>query len=464
MSEIGKIPPQHIDSEEGLLGSVIIDPSIVDVVMGTLQPEFFYKEQHQRIFQAMQELYNKHLIIEMISLGDQLRKIDHLESIGGAVYIASLTSKIGTGFNYGYYTLSIIDSYVRRSYIELSGKISDASYDESIDVADIITATNNRLTEIQKIFSGIQKARQVGELANDALLDYFERKRLRSEGLPIGLPTGLTDLTKITGGWQNGDSIILAGRTSMGKTALALHSAAASFNAGKKVQFFSYEMTAVKLADRILIGQSKVPSDPYRYGSLTTEEEQTLEDAIDALKKVGCYIDDNSSQNIDQVIAKMRVAKSKGLCDIGIIDYLGLVPSHERRGTRELEVAAISAKIKQAAKELDIPIIAIVQVSRAAEQSSDKRPKLSDLRESGAIEQDADVVIFVYRPEYYGIGQIDVTFNETIDSEGMGIVIVAKQRNGPIGDILFKHSHGMNVIEDFKNTGELEFETRQAPY
>jgi replicative DNA helicase len=460
MTDLGKIPPQHIDSEEGLLGSLIIDPSIVDVVMGTLQPEFFYKAAHEWIFRAMQELYNKHLLLDMIAINDQLRKTDQLEGVGGAVYIASLTKQVGTGFNYGYYTLSIIDSYVRRSYIELAGKIETASFDESIDIADIITATNNRLTEIQKIFSGIQKAKQVGELANDALQNYFERKKLRSEGLPIGLPTGLNDLTKITGGWQNGDSIILAGRPSMGKTALALHFAAATFNAGKKVQFFSYEMTAVKLADRILVGQSKVPSDAYRYGNLTTEEEQTLEDTIDELQKVGCFIDDNSSQNIDQVIAKMRVAKSKGLCDLGIIDYLGLIPSHEKKGTRELEVAAMSAKVKQAAKELDIPIILVVQVSRAAEQSSDKRPRLSDLRESGAIEQDADVVIFVYRPEVYGIGQIDVTFNETIDSEGMGIAIVAKQRNGPIGDILFQHSHGMNVIKDFKAEGELEFESR----
>jgi len=460
MIENAKIPPQHIDSEEGLLGSLIKDPSIVDVVMGTLQSEFFYKEAHQRIFQAMRELYNKHLILDMIAINDQLRKTDQLEGIGGAVYIASLTSKVSTGFNYGYYTLSIIDSYVRRSYIELSGKISDASFNESIDVADIITATNNRLTEIQEIFSGIKKARQIGELANDALHDYFERKRLREEGLPIGLPTGLKDLTKLTGGWQNGDSIILAGRTSMGKTALALHFAAASFNAGKTVQFFSYEMTALKLADRILVGQSKVSSEAYRYGNLTTEDEQLLEDEIDALRKVGCYIDDNSSQNIDQIIAKMRVAKSKGLCDLGIIDYLGLIPTHERRGTRELEVAAMSAKVKQAAKELDIPIILVVQVGRSAEQSSDKRPKLSDLRESGAIEQDADLVIFAYRPEYYGIEHIDITFKETINSEGIGIAIVAKQRNGPIGNILFQHSHGMNVIKDFKTEGEVDFELK----
>ena len=457
MSEHSKIPPQHIDSEVALLGSVLLDPSIVDVVMGTLQPEFFYQETHQRIFQAMQELYNKHLILDMIALNDQLRKTKQLKAVGGAVYIASLTSKVGTGFNYGYYTLSIIDSYVRRSYIELSGKISIASFDESIDIADIITATNNRLIEIQKIFSGIQKARQIGELANDALLDYFERKRLKAEGLPIGIDTGLKDLTKITGGWQNGDSIILAGRTSMGKTALALHFAAACFNAGGNVQFFSYEMTAVKLADRILVGQSKVPSDAYRYGNLNTEEEQTLEDTIDELRKVGCFIDDNGSQNIDQVIAKMRIAKSKGLCDMGVIDYLGLIPTHEKKGTRELEVAGISAKVKQAAKELDIPIILVVQVSRAAEQSADKRPRLSDLRESGAIEQDADLVIFAYRPEYYGINQIDVSISETIDSEGMGIAIVAKQRNGPIGDIFFKHSHGMNVIKDFKTEGEIEF-------
>lgn len=464
MTEHGKIPPQHIDSEVALLGSLLLDPSIVDVVMGTLEPDFFYKEAHSRIFQAMQVLYNKGQILDYIAIIDQLRKASQLEAVGGAVYVTSLTSKVGTGFNYGYYTLSIIDSFVRRSYIELAGKIETASYDESIDVADIITATNNKLTEIQKIFSGIQKAKQVGDLSDEALQDYFERKKLRDQGLPIGIPTGISDLTKITGGWQNGDSIILAGRTSMGKTALALHAAAAAFNAGIPVQFFSFEMTAVKLADRILIGQSKVNSDAYRYGNLTGKEEQTLESTVNQLRKVGCYIDDNSSQNIDQVIAKMRVAKSKGLCGLGIIDYLGLIPTHERKGTRELEVAAISAKVKQAAKELDIPIILVVQVGRSAEQSTNKRPRLSDLRESGSIEQDADLVIFAYRPEYYDIAQIDVTFNETIDSEGMGIAIVAKQRNGPVGDILFKHSHGMNVIEDFKNQEEIEFEPREAPY
>ena len=458
-----KIQPQNIDSEISLLGSILIDSSIVDVVMGTLKPEYFYREAHQIIFQEMVELYNKHVIIDMITIIDQLRKKDKLEAIGGSVYIASLTERVGTGFNYGYYTLSIIDTYVRRSYILLAHKMQEASFNESIDIADIITATNNNLVEISKIFSGIQKAKQIGDLANEALDSYFERKKLRSEGQPIGIPTGLKELTKITGGWQNGDSIILAGRTSMGKTALALHFAISAFKEKKKVQVFSFEMTAIKLADRILVGTSKVNSDAYRYGNLTTEDEQKLESFIDYLKKVGCYIDDNSSQNIDQVIAKMRVAKSKGLCDLGIIDYLGLIPTTEKRGTRELEVASMSAKIKQAAKELNIPIILVVQVNRAVESSTNKRPKLSDLRESGAIEQDADVVLFAYRPEYYGIQQIDVSLNDTIDSEGMGVIIVAKQRNGPVGDILFKHSHGMNVITGFNGMKEFEIQNK-IPY
>ena len=451
-----RIPPADIESEVALLGSVLIDPTILDNVMGTMKPEYFYKEIHQIIFRVMVENYHKQIPLDYISLMNGLKAIDKIETVGGATYITSLTKEVASGSNYGYYTMSVIDSFVRREYIALSYRVTEQCFSNGSDIADIMSEVNRDILEIQKIFSGIQKARQVGELVDEAFEDYFERKKLRESGQYIGIPTGINALTKLTGGWQKGDSIILAGRTSMGKTALALHFAAACFNAGKKVQFFSYEMTAIKLADRVLIGQSKINTNAYRYGNLTVEDEQKAEETIERLRLVGCYIDDNSNQNIDQVIAKCRIAKSKGLCDLAVIDYLGLIPS-ERKDIREQEVASISAKVKKAAKELDIPFITLVQVNRGVEMSTNKRPKLSDLRESGAIEQDADLVIFAYRPEYYGILQIDVSISETIDSEGMGIAIVAKQRNGPIGDIMFQHSHGMNVIQDFQKEGEIEF-------
>ena len=459
MSETDKIPPRDLASEINLLGAIIIDPEIIDNVFVGMRAEYFYKESHQLIFYGMKKIYNAGDAIDYITLSNELSSRKKLETAGGLTYLTSLTKNIAGGYNYGYYMASIIDKYVRREYIKACNESIKRNFDESTDIADNISNLNTTLTKIQETFSGIQRGRNIKELANNSIDKYFERKQLNSTGGVIGVNTGLSKLNEVTGGWQKGDSILLAGRTSMGKTAMALHFAQSAFFNGKKVQFFSYEMTAEKLADRIMISLSKVSPDGFKYGNLLSEDEQQLEDAIDLLKDAGCYIDDNSSQNIDQVFSKCRIAQKHGECDLVIIDYISLIPPLEKRQVREQEVSDISKRIKKYAKELNIPVITLVQVNRASETSSTKRPKLSELRESGALEQDADVVIFVYRPEYYSIKEfkyrkykssINDYSEETISSKDMGLLIVAKQRNGKTGDIYFSHSHGMNVISEFK--------------
>jgi len=451
-TDYSRVPPQDTESEVALLGAMLIDNSIVDPVMTSIRSEYFYKDAHRIIFEAMQEVYNSGNEIDHLTISHHLRKQDKIEQIGGIVYLANLSKDVSSGYNYGYYTLSIIDKFVRREHIRIFSEGTNNCYDESTDVADIMSYLGGELIKVQEVFAGIKKARELKELANISLDNYFERKRLHLEGEIIGITSGLKKMDKMTGGWQRGDSILLAGRTSMGKTATSLHFALSAARDEKKVQFFSFEMNAERLADRIIIADSQVSADGFKYGTLLESDEKELDYALDRLSKIGIFIDDNSSQNIDQVFAKCRVAKKREQCDLVIIDYIGLIPSSEKRNVREQEVSEISKRIKKYAKELNVPVITLVQVNRALESTANNRPKLSHLRESGALEQDADIVMFVYRPEYYGTKTITIQKEhgaEDIDSEGKGILIVAKQRNGQIGDVLFEHSHGLNVIKDY---------------
>lgn len=452
-----RIPPKDNESEMALLGALMVDQSIADNVMVGMKPEYFYQETHQTIFNAMVQLYKKNVGIDMGTVVNSLTNAGSLDVVGGSVYIMDLTMKISSGYNHGFHMASIIDKYVRREQIRIFNTGMEKSFDLSKDIADTMSEINTELMNVQSIFSGVERAKKLDELAEQSVENYFERKKIRLQGKTIGITTGLRKLDSFTGGWQNGDSIILAGRTSMGKTALAMHFATAAFKSDKKVQIFSFEMTADKLADRIMVGVSRVPADLFKNGNLDNKEEQQLEYGVDYLKDSGVYIDDNTNLNIDQVFAKCRIAKKKGQCDLIIIDYIGLVQPENKNDIREQQVAQMSRKIKKYAKELNVPVITLAQLNRGGESTATKRPKLSDLRESGALEQDADIVIFGYRPEYYGITSIDVG-NDVIETSDMGFAIVAKHRNGPIGDVLFKHSFGMNLIEDYEtDSGSLPF-------
>jgi len=450
--EFTKIPPQDLESESALLGSMLVDPEVIDNILAGIKPEYFYKESHKIVFAAMQSVHESGATIDYISVSNGLRSLEKLETIGGVVYLTELTKGVSTGYNHGYFMMSIIDKFVRREYIRACNESINLNYSELTDISDNISLLSSDLMRVQEVFSGVQRAKKLKDLAQNSINEYYERKKLYQEGKITGVSTGLKKLNKFTGGWQNGDSILVAGRTSMGKTAMALSFSMAAYSEQKKVQFFSYEMTAERLADRIVISQSLISPDAFKYGNLLHEDENNMEASIDYLSRSGFFIDDNSNMNIDQLFAKCRIAQKRGECDMVVIDYIGLIPSAEKKQVREQEVSEISKKIKKYAKELQVPVITLVQINRGADASSTKRPKLSELRESGSLEQDADVVVMVYRPEYYMIPTIQVPDADgvkNIPSENMGIAIIAKQRNGRTGDILFQHSHGLNVIKDY---------------
>jgi len=444
-----KVPPQDTKAEQLLLGSMLIDPSIHDNVMLIMTPECFYNQRHASIYDAMRSVYQKRETIDILTTVNALKASNNLERVGGASFVSSLTAGLSSGMNYGSYLGSVYENYARRKLIAYSMQIEGKSYSYADDVDDIMSEANAGLMDVMDLFAGAKKARTIYELADESVTQYFERKKRRESGDTTGIETPLNRLTQITGGWQDGEVIVIAGRTAMGKTAFALHCALTCAMKSKSIQFFSFEMSEVRLADRIVVMNSGVSPDGFKYGNLLDAGESTLEKSLDSLRGMGIYIDDDSNQTIEQVFSKARIAKKNGRCDLVIVDYLQLVKPGKRKEIREQEVADMSRKCKLYAKELNVPVIILAQVGRGAETTADKRPQLKDLRESGAIEQDADMVLFTYRPEYYGIAEIDHR-GETVSTEGLGVIIISKHRNGEVGDVLFRYEKGLTKISDMK--------------
>ena len=452
--EKGKLPPQVLDLEEAVLGAMMIDKKGVDDVIDILQGDAFYKEAHKYIFEAIVQLFTETQPIDLFTVSTQLKKNGKLELAGGDFYLIQLTQKIASSAHIEFHSRIILQKFIQRSLIRISTEIIEASYDETADVFDLLDQAESKLYEVTQ--GNIKRS---SETAQSLVLQAKKKieEIAKQEGLS-GVETGFHNLDKLTSGWQPSDLIIIAARPAMGKTAFVLSMARnIAIQYGHGVALFSLEMASVQLITRLISSETGLSSEKLRTGKLEPHEWEMLSTKVKNLEKAPLFIDDTPSLSIFDLRAKCRRLVSQHGIKIIIIDYLQLMTAggnNKGGGNREQEISTISRNLKALAKELNVPVIALSQLSRAVEtRGSSKRPLLSDLRESGAIEQDADIVSFLYRPEYYKIEEWDD--DEASPTTGQAEIMIAKHRNGGIENIRLKfigHLGKFDNLDDFSGS------------
>lgn len=438
-----RIPPQAIDLEEVVLGALMLEKNAVNAVIDILTPEVFYKETHQMIYSAIKELFAKSEPIDILTVTNQLKSNGNLDIVGGPYYISLLTNRVVSSANIEYHARIILQKYIQRQLIVISSEIIRDAYEDTTDVFDLLNSAENKIFQISE--NNLKKSHnQMPDLVTLAIKD-IETARNSTSTLR-GVPSGYTELDRITQGWQKSDLIILAARPSMGKTAFALNLARnAAVDFDKPIAFFSLEMSSVQLVTRLISTETMLTADKLRTGNLAEYEWQQLNSMVTPLVNAKIFIDDTPQLSIFDLRAKCRRLKQQHDIQMIFIDYLQLMTAKgEKNGTREQEISTISRSLKSLAKELDVPVLALSQLSRSVEtRTGSKKPILSDLRESGAIEQDADMVLFIYRPEYYGLSEEDGE-----STKGKSIISIAKHRNGKLGDVNLKFIGQYAKFED----------------
>jgi len=448
--ETGRLQPQALELEEAVLGALMLEKDAYSVISEILRPESFYDKGHELIFSAIQDLAIQQKPIDMLTVVEQLRKKGNLEAIGGPFYIAQLSGKVVSSAHLEYHSRIIAQKYLARELITFSSQVASKAFDETNDVDDLMQEAESQLFEISQ-HNVKKEVVQINPIIKEAI-GLIQKAAERPDGLS-GIQSGFKLLDKITCGWQNSDLIIIAARPAMGKTAFVLSmSKNMAVNYNIPVAVFSLEMSNVQLVNRLIINVTELPGEKIKNGNLEKYEWDQLDYKLKELYDAPIFIDDTPSLSVFELRTKARRLVKEHHIKCIIIDYLQLMnASGMNFGSREQEVSAISRSLKGLAKELNIPIIALSQLNRGVETrtgSEGKRPQLSDLRESGAIEQDADLVCFIHRPEYYKI----YTDEKGNDLTGKAEIIVAKHRNGATGDVLlsFKKEYArfQNLDED----------------
>lgn len=443
----GKVQPQAVPLEEAVLGAIMLDKDALPVVIDIINKESFYTEAHQAIYTAMLSLFEKSQPIDLLTVTEEIKKQGNLEKIGGAYYLVELTSKVASSANIEYHARIVAQKHIQRELIRVSTDIIRESYEDTTDVFDLLDKAENGLFKITE-----QNLSRTYEGMNTLLtkaMKQLEELSKKEDGL-TGVPTGFTPLDRLTSGWQPSDLIIVAARPGMGKTSFTLalaRNAALEFN--KPVAFFSLEMSNVQLVQRLISLEAEISGSKLRNGKLEEYEWQQLTSCVERMGDMKIFIDDTPGINIFELRAKCRRLKMQHDIQLVIIDYLQLMTGggSEKNGNREQEISMISRSLKGLAKELNVPVIALSQLSRAVEtRGGMKRPQLSDLRESGAIEQDADIVSFIYRPEYYQIMEDE----DGTPLKNVAEIIVAKHRNGATDTVKLK------FISEFAKFTDLE--------
>ena len=432
---LGKLPPQAIDLEKAVLGALMLEKDALTAVVDILKPESFYKDQHKEIYAAIHELFNNSEPVDMLTVTNQLRKDAKLEFVGGAYYITELTRGVNSSANIEFHARIVSEMSIKRELIRISSEIQKDAYEDTTDVFQLLDKTEQALFEVSE--SNIKKNYDsMRSLMGEAIKQLEERKN-HKDGL-TGVPSGFTALDRVTSGWQKSDLVIIAARPGMGKTAFivtALRNAAVDH--GKSAAIFSLEMSSVQLVNRLISAEAELEGEKIKKGNLADHEWEQLVHKTNRLTNAPIFIDDTPALSILELRAKCRRLKAQHDIQLIVIDYLQLMSGDTSKGggNREQEIASISRALKGIAKELEVPVIALSQLSRAVEvRGGNKRPQLSDLRESGSIEQDADMVMFLYRPEYYGLTEDD----DGLPTTGMGEVIIAKHRNGSLETVQLK--------------------------
>jgi replicative DNA helicase len=434
-----KVPPQNLEAEASVLGGILLENEAINRVLEILAPSDFYRESHRKIFRAMMELTDRTEPADLITLSELLKAKGELEAVGGSAYLASLADQVPTAANIAHYARIIREKAILRQLINTATDIATRGFEEQGNVDEFLDAAEKVIFDIaeKKIKSAFVS---VGEMIKDTL-KAVERLYERKE-LVTGVPTGFKDLDKLTAGLQPSDLIIVAGRPSMGKTAFALNIATyASLNAGIGVAVFSLEMAREQLVLRMLCSEARVDNSKVRAGYLGERDFPKLANAAGRLHEALIYIDDTPAISVLELRAKTRrlIRDREKKLGLVIVDYLQLMRGMGAASNREQEISEISRSLKALAKELRVPVIALSQLNRRVEDRGDRRPMMADLRESGAIEQDADVIAFIYRDEVY---------NQKSQDKGIAEVIVAKQRNGPIDTVRLAFLNEYTRFED----------------
>lgn len=426
MAFVERVPPQNLEAEASVLGGILLENQAVLKVLEVVQEEDFYREAHRKIFRAMVNLQERGEPVDLITLNDELTGKGWLQDVGGASYLASLVDRVPTAANILYHARIVKEKSILRQVIEAATEIARHGYEEPDNALDFLDKAEQTLLEItrRQQRKGFYPLRAILQESFQTLESMYG-----SQGLITGVPTGFVDFDHLTCGLQRSDLIILAGRPSMGKTALALNIARnAAVKSGVPVAIFSLEMSKEQLAFRLLCAEAQIDGSKLRAGYIKKSDWKELTAAATVLSQAPIFIDDSAGITVREMRAKARQMKLDHKIGLVIVDYLQLMQAADRAESRVQEISEISRSLKQLAKELDLPVLALSQLNRAVESRTDKRPILADLRESGAIEQDADVIAFVYREEFY--------FPDRQECKGKAELIVGKQRNGPIGKVL----------------------------
>ncbi|MEX2121326.1 MAG: replicative DNA helicase [Pirellulales bacterium] len=425
---LDRLPPQNLEAEKGVLGSLLLDPELCDEVALLLRPVDFYSGPHQTLFAHLLAMHNDGVRIDVTLLNERLKKCNDLEAIGGLAYLAEVADSVPTAANATYYAQIVRDKATLRSLIHASTEILRDAYDQSLEARDMLGRAE------EKVFR-ILEDQGTGDLAplEDVLHEALSRidARLEKGGGIGGMPTGFTDLDGLTGGFHDGELVILAARPSMGKTALATNIADHVAISGLRTTLFvSLEMSRLELAERMLCGHGRINGHKLRNGFISATDRKKLIESSVAMSKAPLFIDDTPSRTMTEIAATARRLRRREKLALVIIDYLQLIEPDNPKDPRQEQVAKIARRLKGLARELKLPVLCLAQLNRQAEVTKDNRPRLNHLRESGAIEQDADVVLFVHRDEYYQSNDDDRS-----RVAGQADLIIAKQRNGPTGDI-----------------------------
>ncbi len=448
-NEFGKLPPQAIELEEAVLGALMLEKNAYPVVGDILKPECFYKEAHQKIFEAIVDLFTKENPVDMLTVTDQLLRKGYLDEVGGPVYISQLTAKVASAAHIEYHARIISQKFIQRELIRVSSEIQNQAYDDSMDVEELLNSAESGIYKIAQTGSK-NETTQINAVIGEALHNMEEASK-QKEGLS-GLASGFTGIDKMTSGWQKSDLVIMAARPAMGKTAFIISMTRnIALDYKEPIAIFSLEMSNVQLVNRLISSECEIEGEKIKNGRLAPAEWSHLHKKIKNLQDAPIFLDDTPGLSIFELRAKCRRLKKKHDIKAVFIDYLQLMnASGMNPGSRQEEVSMISRSLKGLAKELSIPIIALSQLNRGVEGRTGyegKRPQLSDLRESGAIEQDADMVIFIHRPEYYGITQ-DPDGNDLM---GIAEIIIAKHRNGATGNVPLRFRKELAKFVDPEN-------------
>jgi len=453
-ADMGRKPPQAIEIEEAVLAAMMLDSDCINDVLESLTPECFYNESNKKIFKAIQTIAARNDKVDILTVADELTKSGDLEAVGGASYLSSLSMKIGAAANTDYHTKILLQKFIQRELIAISYRVQKQSFEDSMPVDDLLQYAQQEVFVLAE--RNMKRDTSPIQMVINQAIDDIQKGQERQDGLS-GVPSGYANIDKITYGWQPSDLIILAARPSVGKTAFVLTMArnmAVDYNI--PVAFFSLEMSQTQLVKRLLVSETGIPSDKI-WGAKKFNDPQdwdTLNERIGKLSRAPLWIDDTPSLSIYEFRSKARRLVQTQNVKMIIIDYLQLMTGPvELRGMREQEVSAISRSLKSIAKDLNVPILALSQLNRSVEtRGGSKRPQLSDLRESGAIEQDADIVMFIHRPEFFGTAEADAYPGQTQ-------IIIAKHRNGETGDVEMRFIASEVRFED-ANVHYQQYESR----